>query len=705
MIKSFRKLGSAALAALLLTAAPLGAFADDSTTVYGVKSGTFTYLPYVGTATDTYYYSDNYFNAADGENKHLAAMSMALTLSVMENHGAALVTDLLTDIGFKDISHDDMDGAPARDTIGSAIAHKTAGDTELIAVAIRGGSYEKEWASNLTAGTEGSIKGFDDAKEKVLARLKDYIKEHDLKNVKIWITGYSRAGAVADLAGAYIDDHPEEFGTSGKDLFVYTFESPRASADPTVYDNIFNYRNKNDLVNYVYPEEWGICSCGKDVWFGTDETLDAKVLSLDSQKIITDGVVSQDEFCRELAAAFPEELTREKYSGDFDKAVGDILETAFGKSPDERQAALEYIGSIVDLSGGMAGIAKDPALLNIVLNDIISGVLVHDTDKAYEKLADDMSKVIADKYAADVGAGKKVPLTDDDMTVLLDSLYPVLRRAGEVIVRDYYNHDGIDAEKFFPEGYRGDTQSEDGFDGFDGFEDESDYGTGYSYGRNSGENAGARDAAAHSEYLASFDDTPVTYGSQKLTDEYAEGWKDGYALGYDDRFTEKPLYHIATFAANAEKILGQHEPALNWEMIKLADDYYSGKYTFTEDDPRKSDSDPSDEDPRNTDSGSEKETVKPAADKAAPANTGMLTPVSYVSTSGTTAAPAAQSSGEAAPASAPVQTDGGTAQADTASAAPASAENNNPPTGGGSSVCALIAVLSAGILIAHRRKG
>ena len=66
-------------------------------------------------------------------------------------------------------------------------------------------------------------------------------------------------------------------------------------------------------MNYVYPEEWGIYSCGKDVWFGTDETLDAKVLSLDSQKIITDGAVSQDEFCRELAAAFPEELTREKF--------------------------------------------------------------------------------------------------------------------------------------------------------------------------------------------------------------------------------------------------------------------------------------------------------------------------------------------------------------------------------------------------------
>ena len=42
----------------------------------------------------------------------------------------------------------------------------------LIAVAVRGGGYEQEWASNFTIGTSGQHQGFNTAKNNVLSYLK-----------------------------------------------------------------------------------------------------------------------------------------------------------------------------------------------------------------------------------------------------------------------------------------------------------------------------------------------------------------------------------------------------------------------------------------------------------------------------------------------------------------------------------------------------
>ena len=42
-------------------------------------------------------------------------------------------------------------------------------------------------------------------------------------SVKIWITGYSRAGAVANLVAARLD---EDSSYSQKDVYAYTFSAP-----------------------------------------------------------------------------------------------------------------------------------------------------------------------------------------------------------------------------------------------------------------------------------------------------------------------------------------------------------------------------------------------------------------------------------------------------------------------------------------------
>ena len=104
-------------------------------------------------------------------------------------------------------------------------------------------------------------------------------------DVKLWITGYSRAGAVADLTAVYINEHTAEFETSADDVYVYTFEAPAASASDKVYDNIHETRNKNDIINYVYPESWGIYSNGRAEWIGKDKTIVSKTAEVGTQGV------------------------------------------------------------------------------------------------------------------------------------------------------------------------------------------------------------------------------------------------------------------------------------------------------------------------------------------------------------------------------------------------------------------------------------
>ena len=95
---------------------------------------------------------------------------------------------------------------PTLDTVGTAIANKKDGNNNIVAIAIRGEKYDSEWGNNFIVGESGDAKGFSDSSVKVINRIKKYISDNDLDNVKLWIVGYSRAGAIADLTGVYINN-------------------------------------------------------------------------------------------------------------------------------------------------------------------------------------------------------------------------------------------------------------------------------------------------------------------------------------------------------------------------------------------------------------------------------------------------------------------------------------------------------------------
>ncbi|WP_251712094.1 hypothetical protein [Lactococcus ileimucosae] len=174
---------------------------------------------------------------------------------------------LLEEIGFEKFkANQHFQERPSKDSIGAVIAQKKLTvkeeDYTLIALAIRGGGYEAEWASNLTLGRLGEHQGFREASEKVLTFLDQYLKENKVTGkIKLWINGYSRAAAVTNLtAGALNKGRKLASGElKAEDMYAFCFEAPagtlkRTGNDDKRHDNIVNVINVNDVVTKVGPE-------------------------------------------------------------------------------------------------------------------------------------------------------------------------------------------------------------------------------------------------------------------------------------------------------------------------------------------------------------------------------------------------------------------------------------------------------------------
>ena len=180
------------------------------------------------------------------------------------------ILDFFAQAGFDEARTYDFDVIPSIDTIGTAIAYKTVGDDVLIAVSISGNNYQGEWAGNMTIDDDNRVKGFNDAADRVMKRLKGYIRDYDLQgNLRLWTAGYSRSAAVTnDFAADAVD--------SGlfQAVYAYTFGTPRTTRDENAdqYHTIFNMINPFDMVPMSPFPEWGFVRYGTDLYFPAIET-------------------------------------------------------------------------------------------------------------------------------------------------------------------------------------------------------------------------------------------------------------------------------------------------------------------------------------------------------------------------------------------------------------------------------------------------
>ena len=296
----------------------VGAFAFQSFNFLGDNASGSDGVDY----TSTFYYTDDWFSDSainenatsttmkwsDLENVSLAATSFDLTVAAYaSNEGNVLsatsrtwdntdysdkahnAREMLEQCGFTNIRAYQYDHAPTNDSIGFVIASKPIHvwdaysqqnkDFTLLAVAVRGAGYGAEWASNITIGdkdtnqlpSNGRHWGFDSGAVQVCSAIQQYLQENGItQDAKYWITGFSRAGATANLVAGYVTDGAETiYHTHQRDVYGYTWECPQAAAaseNALHYRNIHNIINGMDAVPKVSPDSFNHQRLGVDYY-------------------------------------------------------------------------------------------------------------------------------------------------------------------------------------------------------------------------------------------------------------------------------------------------------------------------------------------------------------------------------------------------------------------------------------------------------
>lgn len=228
-------------------------------------------------------YSDEYFaQSSYSYNHNLAWLSLCLELSswtndisawgesVEETNEIARKRYANIENAYSQMKFDTVEYYNYGDSLNStedktaySVAKKKGVDgATLVSVMVRGGGYGAEWSSNFNAG-DGSRNhiGFAAAADEIYKNVTSQVSAID-GNVKIWISGYSRGAAVANLLAARLDDYAGEAGNlDAEDIFAYTFATPQGvTADHNtkadLYKNIFNIVNPGDIVPMVAPSGW-----------------------------------------------------------------------------------------------------------------------------------------------------------------------------------------------------------------------------------------------------------------------------------------------------------------------------------------------------------------------------------------------------------------------------------------------------------------
>lgn len=252
--------------------------------------------------TSDIYFSQSYFEHSAYEyDPHLATTSLCLTISTYTDYSPfteewylsqpKYIKEALETIGFNSFTtNDDFTQTARFDSIGLAAAKKEFSDYTVIVVAPRSGGYYSEWANNMHLG-DGSQsdymhEGWYNTAQKTINFISDYINDNQVTgHIKLWMTGFSRGGAVVNVAAGLLDSRLDKgqkvfnkVKLNREDIYTYTFEAPQGAnvnsktikaPKDAIYGNIWNIINSNDVVTKVAMSEYGFTRFGIDKFITT----------------------------------------------------------------------------------------------------------------------------------------------------------------------------------------------------------------------------------------------------------------------------------------------------------------------------------------------------------------------------------------------------------------------------------------------------
>ena len=278
---------------------------DDPTPIH------FTYKDDEGADDNDYlFYSDDYFREPSTKyNPHLATLSIYMS-KYSQNPGdpdnaedydwytnqPRRVMSFYQAIGFAQdynaLVNYDYISRTRFDSIGIAVAARKVDDFTVIASTVRSGGYFNEWENNvfLGDGTKSDYmhEGWYNAANKVIEFINYYIFTQNITGkIKLWVSGFSRGGATMNLTAGLLDNKIKNLGSDKvfynvtlerEDLYAYTFEAPQGAniysttvefPRSSLYNNIFNVINQNDIVTKVAMGGMGFTRFGIDKFITT----------------------------------------------------------------------------------------------------------------------------------------------------------------------------------------------------------------------------------------------------------------------------------------------------------------------------------------------------------------------------------------------------------------------------------------------------
>ena len=246
-------------------------------------------------------YNDEYFNRpATTYDKDLSLVSFGAVLS---GENASKTNAFYTKAQFNDFVIHHYEETPTEDSVGYFMGHKTIGKSELFTVSVRGFNYEREWANNFLIGAEGDHQGFLSRGNEIYEQLKTYISSYKGdRTIKLWIIGYSRGGAIANVLSSLVLRN-NEIAVEQNNMFTYTYEAPAclSESNAIAYENVHNIINKNDLITNIPPASYGLGRCGVDYEIYDPEystiikTLDENINIPEFVEIDASELLSKDE--------------------------------------------------------------------------------------------------------------------------------------------------------------------------------------------------------------------------------------------------------------------------------------------------------------------------------------------------------------------------------------------------------------------------